>query len=192
MKKNTGFALFAVLATPLSALAHAAGQSGGGFLDGLQHPVLGYDHLLAMLCVGILSIRFGSAAAFLIPSVFVLVMVAGALLGIRGVPFLPVEVGIAISVVVLGLAMAWLTRLRFAFVLGMAAFFAVFHGYAHGIEMPESGGLISYISGFTLGTAVIHMAGVLIGYVFKINPAGRMIERIAGGMIALAGFYYLI
>lgn len=184
--------VLALLCLSNSALAHEEIGGGAGFLAGLLHPALGFDHLLAMLSVGILSAQIGGRAIWYIPATFVLAMIVGAFLGIQGIQVLLVEIGIALSVVVLGVALAtgrsWPKWVAFLPV----AIFGIFHGHAHGTEMPVIANAWLYGIGFVLGTSIIHLTGVFACFGFlKLEGGGYMI-RAAGLGIAGFGAYILI
>lgn len=139
----------------------------GAFGAGLSHPVLGADHFLAMFAVGLLSAVLGGTYLWRLPVVFVLAMPVGWSWGRQALPFSPVEIGIAASVLALGIAGAastrWLPVLRNRLVYLPAATFAEFHGYAHGVQMPPEQPALQYAAGFMTGTAAIHLLGLLAG-----------------------------
>lgn len=180
-----------ILLTPAIAQAHEAGHAGG-FISGLSHPVLGLDHLLAMLSVGILSAQMGGRAIWSVPSAFVGVMLIGGLMGMYGLPFFSVELGIAVSVLVLGIALAAEKKMPTALAMLAVGFFALFHGHAHGTEMPEIASPALYALGFISGTAAIHAAGVLVGVIAKTYPSGPHLLRYIGAGIAGIGFHLII
>ena len=155
-------AILLVLLAPGLTLAHTVGGEGG-FLAGLTHPVLGFDHFLAMLSVGILSSQMGGRAIWSVPTTFVSVMAIGAFIGLKAIGLPGVEYGIALSVLVLGFALAMEKKLPPLWAMVGVGFFAIFHGHAHGTEMPSIVKPIIYALGFLLGTAALHVAGVLIG-----------------------------
>lgn len=180
----------ATLAAP--AAAHDELADGVGFAAGLFHPVLGLDHLLAMLCVGALSAQIGGRAIWYVPAMFVAAMVGGGLLGLQGVPLPAVEAAIALSVLVLGGALAverlippWLALLS-------VAFFGLFHGHAHGTEMPVIANPWLYGLGFVIGTATIHGCGVLLGFAARPWRRGPHVLRGAGCLIAAVGAWLLL
>jgi urease accessory protein len=175
----------------VQALAHEEGVGGAGFLVGLLHPALGFDHLLAMLSVGILSAQLGGRAMWGVPLTFVAVMTIGALIGGYGIDIPLVESGIALSVTVLGLALAAEKNMAIVWAMLFVGFFAIFHGHAHGTEMPDVGEPILYGLGFVLGTAIIHISGVLIGVVSKRIPRGPVLLRFSGAAIAFIGLTML-
>ncbi len=163
--------LLAMFFFPAFAWAHSGGDANG-FVAGALHPVMGLDHLLAMLSVGIVSAQFGGRWIWIVPGLFVSMMIVGGVLGFRGVDFPMVEVGIALSVIVLGLgisiahkqkAFRWSIPITMLFV----AIFGTIHGHAHGAEMPNSASPVYYCFGFIVTTCVIHLIGVLIGFVFQ-------------------------
>jgi urease accessory protein len=188
--KKILFVWFTLLLLPDPANAHTF-QSGGGFLSGLTHPVLGFDHFLAMLCVGILSAQIGGRAIWTVPLTFVAVMAAGGGLGMGGIDLPGVEYGIALSVLILGLALAFGKKITPKLAMTGVAFFAVFHGHAHGTEMPELAEPFPYAAGFLFGTAGIHLAGVLVGGVANWIKAGPEILRYVGAGIAGVGVYII-
>ena len=173
-------------------ISYAHEGSGGGFTAGLTHPVLGFDHLLAMLSVGILSAQMGGQAIGRVPLTFVLVMLAGGILGINGIPIFSVELGIACSVLALGVAIALEKKLPPLLAMGFVGFFAIFHGHAHGTEMPSLSKPVFYACGFVIGTAGIHVAGVLIGIIAERLKEGAPLLRYAGAGIAGVGFHLIV
>lgn len=176
---------------PALAFAHTSAD-GGGFFAGLSHPVLGFDHLLAMISVGILSAQMGGKAIWTVPSTFVSVMLIGGLLGINNVPLFSVELGIALSVLVLGVALAVDKKLPIVMAMLFVGFFALFHGHAHGTEMPRLAEPKYYALGFVVGTAGIHIAGVLIGLISQKFTQGAQLLRFVGAGIAGIGFHLMI
>ncbi|MEO1255545.1 MAG: HupE/UreJ family protein [Bacteroidota bacterium] len=177
---------------PTSVFAHDNTVTGAGaFISGLTHPVLGFDHLLAMLSVGILSAQIGGRAVWLVPLTFVGVMVVGGGIGLTvdGFPF--TEIGIALSVVILGVAIASDTSTSMRIALIAVSLFALFHGYAHGVEIPHTDQPDLYIFGFMAGTTLIHIAGLVIGDISQHYDIGKTILRIGGGIIAFIGVLFL-
>lgn len=163
----------------------------GGFLSGLVHPVLGYDHLLAMLSVGILSAQIGGRAIWTVPATFVGVMAIGGALGLIDIGLTATELGIAASLVLLGSIIAAERSLPVRLAMLGVGFFAIFHGYAHGAEMPTTAEPVLYALGFLTGTALIHIAGVVIGDIAKHYERGKLILRVGGGLIALVGVLFI-
>jgi urease accessory protein len=183
--------LLAATATllPATAFAHTGVGPAGGFAHGLAHPISGLDHMLAMVMVGVLAWQIGGRALWLVPATFVLVMALGGMLGVAGVDLPFVEAGIAVSVIVLGAIVAAGIKAPTAVAMGIAALFAVFHGHAHGSEMPADAGGLAYGLGFMLGTALLHLAGIgaglLIGRIAERH--GPLAMRAAGGAAVVAG-----
>ncbi|NBR71085.1 MAG: urease accessory protein UreJ [Verrucomicrobia bacterium] len=180
--------LLCLLPAPL--FAHT-GHGTLGFSSGFTHPVFGPDHLLAMLSVGILSAQMGGRAIWTVPLSFVCFMLVGGILGIIGIPFFSVEIAIALSVLTLGSAIAINKKFPTALIMAGVAFFALFHGHAHGEEMPGSAQPALYALGFVLGTTLIHLLGVLIGWLGTREPRHSSLLRISGVAIALVGAYFL-
>jgi urease accessory protein len=176
----------------LPALAHGHSlDSTGGFLAGIRHPVLGFDHFLAMLSVGILSAQIGGRAILTVPSAFVGMMTIGGALGMAKVELPLIECGIALSVMALGVAICSGKKFPLALAMGAVAFFAVFHGHAHGTEMPLVASPILYAAGFVFGTAAIHIGGVLIGTLAASSPQRMQLLRYMGAAIAGIGIEIL-
>ena len=175
-------------ATP--ALAHGGGVLGG-FVGGALHPLFGPDHIAAMVAVGLWGAFLGAPALWLLPIVFPLVMAAGGVLGILGVPLPSVEIGIAVSAIVLGLMVAFAARPPLAVAAVIVGAFAIFHGHAHGTELPPGADAIAYSLGFVLATGVLHLAGISFGLLAR-WPAGRAAVRFAGSAIALVGMVFLL
>ena len=196
MKKSRVFysAIIVLLLSLISQIvyAHDGGNVPiGGFLVGLVHPVLGNDHLLAMLSVGILSAQIGGRAIWTVPATFVGVMAVGGALGFTDLNLTSTEMGIAASLIILGLLIAAERRLPILIAMIGVGFFAVFHGYAHGTEMPEAAQPVLYALGFLTGTIVIHIAGVIIGDISQHYKSGSTILRIGGGLIAVTGVLFV-
>ena len=174
-----------------AALAHDDAGLAGGFISGIKHPLLGVDHLLAMFAVGLWGAFLGRPLVVALPVVFPGVMVVGGLLGIAGVPAPPIEVGIALSVVLLGAAIAAAYQAPVWLACALVALFGLFHGYAHGQELPAAADPIAYGLGFVLATGALHVAGIGVG-VLNARPGGRALTRALGGGIAAAGVYFLV
>jgi len=186
--------LFALLLSAIPSVAYAHDGTNlplGGFLSGMVHPVLGYDHLLAMLSVGILSAQIGGRAIWTVPATFVSVMALGGLLGLIDIGLNATELGIAISLVILGLVIAAERSISTRIAMIGVGFFAIFHGYAHGAEMPDTAQPYLYALGFLVGTALIHIAGVVIGDIARHYERGKIILRVGGGMIAFVGLLFI-
>ena len=178
---------------PIAANAHDESFSADVFFwSGLSHPVLGFDHLLAMISVGILSAQMGGSAIWTVPMTFVNVMLIGGMLGIKRIALLSVELGIAFSVLALGVALAAERKLSPILAMIFVGCFAIFHGHAHGTEMSSMAEPVLYACGFVTGTTVIHIAGVLIGVFSTKTSHGVQLLRYAGAGIAGIGFHLLI
>lgn len=187
--RSLSVAAVAVL-VPTLAFAHTGVGETHGLVHGFMHPVSGVDHILAMLMVGVLAWQMGGRALWLLPATFVAVMALGGALGAAGIAVPFVETGIALSVVVLGVMVAVGLRAPVAAAMGIVGLFAVFHGYAHGTEMPETAGGLAYAAGFMLATALLHAAGLCVGMLIgRISDRhGPLMVRSAGGLAAVAGF----
>ena len=173
-----------------AAYAHSGEEGANGFLAGVLHPVTGFDHLLAMVAVGIWGATLGRPLIWVLPVAFPMLMVVGGILGIAGVAVPFIETGIATSVIVLGLAIAAAWRAPAGVAVAIVAVFGVFHGYAHGAELPSAASPAAYVAGFVLCTGALHLAGIGIG-ALKSLPKGPQGLRICGGLIALAGAWIL-
>jgi len=171
------------------ALAHDI-EGAGGFISGLAHPVFGPDHVMAMVAVGMWGVFLGPPALWLLPIVFPLVMAAGGVLGILGMPLPAVETGIGVSAIVLGLMVALAARPPLWIAATLVGAFAIFHGYAHGKELPDDANALAFSAGFVIATGALHLAGIAFGLLAR-WPAGRLAVRGAGGVIAVAGLALL-
>ena len=178
----------AFLCLTSSAYAHTGEGGANGFLAGILHPLTGFDHLLAMVAVGIWGATLGTPLVWALPVVFPMLMVVGGVLGIAGVPLPFIESGIATSVVVLGLAIAMAWRAPVPVALAIVAAFGVFHGYAHGAELPDAASPAAYVAGFVLCTGALHLTGVAIGTLKRL-PKGEQALRASGALIAAAGVW---
>lgn len=189
MKKSLLATLF-VLASAGTAAAHTGHGATDGFASGFLHPLLGLDHLLAMIAVGLWGARIGGRALWLVPAAFVTVMALGGLVAVAGVDLPMVELGIIGSVLVLGLLVAAAPQLPFWAPAAIVALFALFHGHAHGTEMPETVSGLAYGLGFVLAAASLHGLGLALGLLV----AGRspLALRLGGGAIAACGTLLLI
>ena len=185
-----------LLALALTALATspAAAHTGtgvvGGFSAGFTHPIFGYDHLLAMLAVGLWGAQIGGRALWELPVTFPLVMAIGGALGIAGVPLPQVEVLIALSVLFLGLAIAAAFKPASWIAMIAIGLFAIFHGHAHEAELPNAADPLAYAVGFVVATGLIHLVGIGIGLVVGQRLDG-WVTRAIGGAIAASGVYFL-
>ena len=183
-------ALLLVSLVAVPAFAHSADHIGGGFASGFMHPLLGPDHVVAMVAVGLWGAFLGSPALWVLPVVFPLVMALGGVLGVLGVPLPGVEIGIALSAVALGAMVALAVRPPLWLAGLMVAMFAVFHGHAHGAELPQEANPLVYSLGFVLATGLLHLGGIGFGTLVR-TPAGRIAVRAAGGLISLTGLFFL-
>jgi urease accessory protein len=183
-------AALASLLWPALAWAHAEQGRAEGFLAGLRHPVSGMDHVLAMIAVGLWGAQLGAPAIWLLPVTCPLVMAFGGMLGLAGVALPGVEVGIAVSAIVLGLAVLAEGRPALWVAALIVGFFAIFHGHAHGAELPAGGDAVLYSAGFVVATGMLHATGIGIGLVHRWGW-GRMALRGAGAVVASAGVYFL-
>jgi len=183
-------ALVALVLTPAAALAHEETGQAAGFLAGLAHPVSGMDHVLAMIAVGLWGAVLGAPAIWVLPVAFPMVMALGGLMGLLGIPVPGVEIGIAISAIVLGAMVLAEVRPPIWLAALIVAFFAVFHGHAHGRELPEGTSALLYSFGFVVATGLLHAVGILLGVAHR-WPAGRKALRAAGAGVALAGLFFL-
>ena len=172
------------------ALAHTGVGLAGGFAAGFVHPLGGFDHLLAMISVGLWGAFLGRPLISALPVVFPIVMAVGGVLGMANVPLPPVEVGIALSVLVLGALIALAVRAPVWIACLVVAIFAIFHGYAHGQELPSAADPTGYSVGFVLSTGLLHLAGIGVG-LLNGRPGGVVVNRSLGGLIAATGVWFL-
>jgi urease accessory protein len=181
---------FVLAMWPVMASAHVQSGEAGGFLTGLSHPVSGLDHVLAMIAVGLWGAQLGSPALWLLPVAFPMMMACGGMMGLMGIPVPGVEVGIALSAIVLGVMVLAEAKPPLGVAIAIVAFFAIFHGHAHGTELPEGQSGLLYSIGFVMATGCLHGVGIAIGLVHR-WAAGKVALRIAGACVALAGIYFL-
>jgi len=185
----------AALATALTlvpgvAFAHVGVGDTHGFAHGFMHPIGGLDHVLAMVGVGLFAARLGGRALWLVPLAFVAMMGIGGAIGMAGIGLPYVEIGIAASVIVLGLAVALQLGMPVAAAMAMVGLFAVFHGHAHGAEMPADAAGLSFGAGFIMTTALLHGTGLALGVTLSrlaTMPVSKIALRLGGGAMALAG-----
>ena len=162
----------------------------GGFVSGFRHPLSGSDHLLAMVSVGLWGAFLDRPLIYALPVIFPAMMVGGAVLGMFGVPLPPVEIGIALSVLMLGGCIALSLQAPVWAASLIVATFAVFHGYAHGKELPSAADPIGFSAGFVLATGLLHVLGICIGFLNG-RPGGVVATRSVGGIIGGMGVWYL-
>jgi urease accessory protein len=172
-----------------AAAAHT-GSLGGGFAGGFSHPLFGPDHVVAMVAVGLWGAFLGAPAIYVLPIVFPLVMAVGGVLGILGLALPGAEIAIAMSAVVLGLMVATAARPPLGAAAGIVGAFAIFHGYAHGAELPPGADAVAFSVGFVVATGLLHLAGIALGLTVR-WPAGRASVRGVGAAIAAAGITFL-
>ena len=180
----------ASLLAPLPALAHVEAGTASGFLSGLSHPISGLDHILAMVAVGIWGAQLGRPAIWLLPVVFPLLMAFGGFAGLVGGELPAIEARIALSAVVLGALILGQARLPLAVAILIVAFFAVFHGHAHGTEMADGDSALLYSIGFVIATGLLHAAGIALGLIHHWET-GRVLLRAAGSVVLAGGLYFL-
>ncbi len=171
-----------------SAVAHAHDVTGiaGGFKSGFAHPFYGWDHVAAMVAVGLWGALLGPPALWALPIAFPLMMSFGAALGIAGLPLPAVEVGIAASAVALGLMVAAAVRPPLPLAAVIVGVFAIFHGHAHGTELPASEDALGYTAGFVIATGLLHLSGIGMGLAARWD-GGKIAVRTVGGLIAAGG-----
>lgn len=178
-----------LIAMAFSGLAQAHPGHGGGYLAGFSHPFTGLDHLLAMLAVGVWAAQLGGRAKWLVPASFIACMAVAGSVGMSGIALPMVESGIATSVLLLGLLIAFSIKVPVALSASIVGLFAVFHGYAHGAEMPQLSTPWIYGIGFVLSTAALHGVGLLLGQGLHKQAIGL---RALGAIIAASGAWMMM
>jgi len=193
-QQRTVMRWFAVLALMLlwvpNAFAHVTKGEAGGFVSGFRHPLSGMDHVLAMVAVGLWGAQLGAPAVWLLPVAFPMVMAFGGMLGLMGVPLPGVEYGIALSAILLGAAVMFKLRPPLVVAAILVGFFAIFHGHAHGTELPPGQSGLLYSMGFVMATGCLHALGISIGTVHRWDW-GQKLLRVAGACVALGGFFFM-
>jgi urease accessory protein len=189
MLMKTLLAALVLVLAPALAFAHTGIGDTNSIAHGFMHPMSGIDHLLAMVAVGLFAAHLGGRALSLVPLSFMAMMAFGGVLGIARIGLLYVEIAIGLSVVVLGTIVATRANPPLAIAMALVGLFAMFHGYAHGAEMPDTASGLAYGAGFILATALLHAIGVGLGILIGEagRPYARTISQVAGGAIALAG-----
>jgi urease accessory protein len=172
------------------ALLHTGKGAAAGLLAGLEHPLSGWDHILAMVAVGVWGAQLGPPAIWLLPVTFPMMMAVGGFLALIGVTLPGVEVGIAVSALALGMVVAMEVRPRLTIAAVIVGVFAIFHGYAHGAELPAGQSGVTYSIGFVISTGLLHATGIAIGLIHRWRAGARAL-RVAGAVIALAGVWFL-
>lgn len=175
---------------PAAARAHAEHGHGGGFVAGFLHPITGPDHVVAMVAVGLWGAVLGPPALWVLPVAFPLVMAFGGLLGLLGIPIPGVEIAIAVSGLVLGLMVLFEVKAPLWLAALIVSAFAVFHGHAHGAELPAGSNALLYSLAFVIATGLLHLLGILLGETRR-WPGGRRFVQGAGGVVALVGLWFL-
>ena len=180
--------MLVVVAPPVQA--HTDSGATSGLVAGLSHPISGLDHVLAMIAVGLWGAQLGSPAIWLLPVTFPMVMAFGGMLALMGVSLPGTEYGIAASAILLGLAVTTELKARLEFAAILVGVFAIFHGHAHGTELPAGESGLLYSMGFVIATGCLHAFGVGIGLVHR-WPVGQRILRLAGGAVTVGGIFFL-
>ncbi|MGQ4274785.1 HupE/UreJ family protein [Terrihabitans sp. B22-R8] len=181
--------LAALSLTP--TLAHTGVHMAGGLSSGFLHPLTGPDHLVAMVAVGLWGAQLGRPAIWVLPITFPLVMALGGIIGTSGVELPAVELIIAFSGLALGALVALNVRPALGIAAALVALFAIFHGYAHGRELPEAADPVAYAVGFVTATGLLHLGGILIGALIT-RPGGAMAVRACGALIGCVGLYFIL
>ena len=179
-----------VLFWPIAAWAHVGSGEGGSFVTGLLHPISGLDHVLAMVAVGLWGAQLRMPAIWVLPVAFPLVMALGGLLGLLGIPLPGVEVGIAVSAIVLGIMVLGAVKPPLWVALVLVSVFAIFHGHAHGTELPAGQSGLEYSLGFVIATGLLHACGIAIGLINHWRT-GAVMLRAVGAAVAMGGVYFL-
>jgi urease accessory protein len=186
----TATLIFVALFTAEPAFAHTGTGLPGGFASGFLHPLSGFDHMLAMISVGLWGAFLGRPLVVALPIIFPTVMAFGAALGMANLPLPPVEIGIALSVLLLGGVIAFNVKAPIWAASLIVAIFGIFHGYAHGKELPSAADPIGYAVGFMLATGLLHVFGIGLGLLNEF-PRGKAVTRTMGGAVAMCGVFFL-
>lgn len=192
MKKNLSTGLLALgllVVLPGVASAHILFGTPHGMHNGFMHPFTGMDHLLAMIAVGLWAAQHRGRAIWMIPLTFVSVMVLGGIMGVSGAMLPGAELGIAVSLLALGALIATMTRFKPSLSMLIVGFFALFHGYAHGHEMPAAVSAVSFSAGFVLATLLLHGLGIAAGIYLQKQ---RRVVAFAGSAIALCSIFFFL
>ena len=182
-------ALFLTMAWSHAASAHVEVGGANGFIQGFSHPFSGIDHVLSMVAVGALAAHLGGQALWRVPLTFISVLAVAGLFGMAGINLPFVEIGIGLSVVVLGLVLAFRLSLPIVAAMALVGFFAIFHGHSHGAEMPESASGLAYGGGFVCATALLNVIGIGLGTGIERSGSeySRSLVRVGGSVMALTG-----
>lgn len=173
-----------------TAFAHPQKGEAVGFLTGFRHPISGLDHVLAMVAVGLWGAQLGTPAVWVLPVAFPMVMAFGGMLGLMGIPLPGTEYGIALSAILLGAAVLFEVRPPLGLAALLVGFFAIFHGHAHGTELPPGQSAMLYSIGFVIATGCLHAVGIGIGSVHRWEWGQRLL-RVAGGLVTMGGAFFL-
>jgi len=182
--------LLALIVSSAPVYAHVQTGAASGFLTGVGHPVSGLDHVVAMIAVGLWGAQLGAPALWLLPVAFPMMMALGGVVGLIGVPLPGIEVGIAASAVLLGLVVMFALRPPLAVAVALVAVFAIFHGHAHGTELPPGQSALLYSMGFVVATGCLHGVGIAIGVIQRWRW-GQTLLRAVGAVVALAGIVFM-
>jgi urease accessory protein len=191
MKRAVATFVVLLVFAPAVALAHTGHDDASGLAQGFVHPISGIDHVLAMVVVGLLAAQYGGRALWLVPLSFVVAMAIAGVIGMAGIVIPVAEVGISVSVVVLGLAIAFQLRPPTFVAMAVVGFFALFHGYAHGAELPNGITGLSFALGFLFATALLHGTGVGLGLLMQRQASSRRLIQAGGAAMALGGIAVL-
>jgi urease accessory protein len=189
-RKLPPLTILAILLSSGIASAHSEAGTAGGFVSGFTHPLTGLDHMAAMVAVGLWGAFLGSRAMWLLPVIFPVVMAMGGALGVAAVPLPGVETGIAFSAVALGIMVATAVRPPLWVAGVLVGAFAIFHGHAHGTELPESSNALAFAIGMVIATGLLHLCGIALGLLVKWSW-GTIVVRASGAVIAGLGFCFL-
>jgi urease accessory protein len=200
MMKNNQFwqylggAIVITLLIPRLASAHTGVGDPTGFWHGLEHPISGLDHILAMVAVGLWAAQMGGKALWMVPGAFVLAMAGSSVVGHFGLPIPGIEQGILASDFILGLLLLFAARFPVMISTGIVAVLAIFHGYAHGAEMPSTALGLTYGMGFIISTAILHLVGMGIGFgIDRYQPRFQeLLFRLGGGVVLGGAIYTLV
>lgn len=191
IKRATFLTALFMLALAQPALAHTGTDQALGFVSGFLHPLTGPDHLVAMVAVGLWGAQLGAPAIWMLPIAFPLIMAVGGVIGISGMGLPFSETVIAISGIALGLVVALRLRPALSAAVLLVSIFAIFHGYAHGLELPAAADPVGYGVGFVTATGLLHLFGILIGTLIR-WPLGERLVRVCGVAIGCVGVFFLL
>lgn len=192
MKSLAKLSIFFLLAVLMSSVVHAHIIGGSGLGDGILHPLTGFDHLLAMVAVGIISIQLSGKSKWFAPATFISFMIIGGALAIFGISFPYVQTGIALSVLVLGALIAVAKPISRTWMLMIVGMFALFHGHVHGEEMSVIVSPFFYSLGFVISTLLLHVSGMLVGHYAMKTELNTKLLRITGAAMSASGLVFLL